>query len=340
MLARFWIKVRAWLVLTRGSNLPTVWSNLFAGWLLGYAFTNRFPYAMGLLLSLFGLLLGVSLIYVGGMILNDAFDARWDTERRSTRPIPAGIVSVKSAFIVGICLLLCGSWCTVAASLGGHRGITSVLVFLLVAGVVVYDRWHKGVSWAPAVMGLCRALLPFIGFFAVGGLIDGPHFRGWHLVALLAHPFVLWLLTFSITLVARHEAGPGAPPRWAEWLLYLVPVPLLLAPNLPHVTDGQTGPAKVALLGCCLFWLWVWLSNRRHPLPMGVGRRVADRLAAFPIVDFAAAGLVYYYAGFMRDGVENSIQVGWAALAMRLAWMVPFGSFLLTLFLRRWIPVT
>ena len=69
MFARFFAKVRAWLVLTRGSNLPTVWSNLVAGWLLGYAYTDRFPWALGLLASFFGLLLGVSLIYVGGMIL-------------------------------------------------------------------------------------------------------------------------------------------------------------------------------------------------------------------------------------------------------------------------------
>lgn len=340
MFARFFAKVRAWLVLTRGSNLPTVWSNLFAGWLLGYAFTDRFPWAIGLLLSLFGLLLGVSLIYVGGMILNDAFDARWDTERRSTRPIPAGLVSARAAFVVGSLCLALGAWFTVLSSLSGHRGITFVLVALLVAGVLVYDRWHKGVSWAPAVMGFCRALLPLIGFFAVGGLIDGPHFRGWPLIALLAHPVVLWVLTFSITLVARHEAGPGTPPKWAEWLLYLVPVPLLLAPNLPHVTDGQYGAPKVALFGCALFWLWIWRSNRRHPLPAGVGRRVADRLAAFPLVDYAAAGLFYYQAAYMRNGVEGSVEVGWAALAMQLAWIVPFGSFVLTLILRRFIPTT
>lgn len=324
-------QIRAWLILSRGSNLPTVWSNLVAGWLLGYVYTDRFPYANGLLLSLLGLLLGVSLIYVGGMILNDAFDARWDTERRSTRPIPAGLVSARSAFIVGGLALFFGSWFTVAASLGGHRGITFVLVALLVGGVIVYDRWHKGVSWAPAVMGLCRALLPLIGFFAVGGLIDGPHFRGWNLVALLAHPCVLWLLTFSITLVARHEASPGTPPRWAEWLLYLVPVPLLLVLVLP---DVHANP-RAALIGCVLFWAWVYFSNRRHALPAGVGRRVADRLAAFPLVDFAAAGLFYYNVGFMRSGTEGSIEVGWAVFASRLVWIMPFGAFGLTLLLRR-----
>ena len=28
-------RARAWLVLSRGSNLPTVWSNCLAGWWLG-----------------------------------------------------------------------------------------------------------------------------------------------------------------------------------------------------------------------------------------------------------------------------------------------------------------
>jgi 4-hydroxybenzoate polyprenyltransferase len=336
MFARFFAKVRAWLILTRGSNLPTVWSNLFAGWLLGYVYADRFPWGPFLLASLIGLLIGVSLIYVGGMILNDAFDARWDTERRSTRPIPSGLVSATAAHVVGFLCLALGSWLTVVSSLDGHGRATFMLVALLVVSVLVYDRWHKGVSWAPAVMGLCRALLPLIGFFAVGGLVDGPHFRGWPLIALLAHPCVLWLLTFSITLVARHEAGPGTPPKWAEWLLYLVPVPLILVQALPEVN----GVLKVAAFGCLLFWLWIWRSNRRHALPTGVGRRVADRLAAFPLVDYAAAGLFYFSAAFMRHANEGSTEVGWATAAMKLAWMVPFGSFVLTLILRRFIPVT
>ena len=336
MFARFFAKVRAWLILTRGSNLPTVWSNLFAGWLLGYVYADRFPWGPFLLTSLIGLLIGVSFIYVGGMILNDAFDARWDTERRSTRPIPSGLVSVTAAHVVGFLCLAIGSWFTVVSSLDGHGRATFTLVVLLVASVLVYDRWHKGVSWAPVVMGLCRALLPLIGFFAVGGLVDGPHFRGWPLIALLAYPCVLWLLTFSITLVARHEAGPGTPPIWAEWLLYLVPVPLILVQTLPEVN----GVPKVAVFGCLLFWLWIWRSNRRHALPAGVGPRVADRLAAFPLVDYAAAGLFYFSAAFMRHGNEGSTEVGWATAAMKLAWMVPFGSFVLTLILRRFIPTT
>ena len=322
-------KLRAWLILTRGSNLPTVWSNLFAGWLLGYVYTDRFPQPFYLLGSLYGLLAGVSLVYVGGMILNDAFDAQWDAERRSKRPIPAGLVSVRTALIVGFLCLLVGSLVTVLSSLTDHRGVTSVFVALLVACVLAYDRWHKGVSWAPVTMGACRALLPLIGFFAVGGLIDGPHFRGMALVALLAHPAVLWALTVSITVVARYEAAAGQPPRWAEWLLVVIPLPLVLF----------SGRRDVALLGCMLYWAWLFWSNRRHPLPGGVGGRVSDRLASLPLVDLIASGLFFSMVGFMF-GSENPVQNGWAALAVRLAWIVPSAAFGLTLLFRRWIPQT
>lgn len=326
-----WAKLRGWLVLTRGSNLPTVWSNLFAGWLLGYVYTERFPWGPIILVSLLGLLLGVSLIYVGGMILNDAFDAKWDTARRSTRPIPAGLVSVTSATVVGFLCLAIGFWFTVGSSLMEHRAVTAALAGLLCALVLIYDRWHKGVSWAPAVMGGCRALLPLIGFFAVGGLTDNAHFRGWWLIALLAHPLVLWALTFSITLVARHEAGPGSPPRWAEWLLYAVPLPLILV--------SPEGFHRVAVLGCTLFWIWIYFSNRRHALPAGVGPRVADRLASFPLIDLAASGLFFYNAQFMRGTGDGNLD-GWTATAAKLAIFCPFTALALTLLLRRWIPTT
>ena len=324
-------KLRGWLILTRGSNLPTVWSNLLAGWLLGYVYTDRFPWGLTILGSLVGLLIGVSLIYVGGMILNDAFDAPWDSERRSTRPIPSGLISVMSATIVGFLCLAFGFWFTVGSSLMEHRAVTAVLAGLLIALVLIYDRWHKGVRWAPVVMGGCRALLPLIGFFAVGGLIDNPHFHGWWLLALLAHPAVLWLLTASITVVARHEAVAGTPPPGVEWLLYLVPVPLILVS--PH------GFHKVSLFGCLLYWGWLALSNRRHRLPEGVGRRVADRLAAFPLIDFTASGLFYFGAQYM-GGSLNQTQNGWVAAAVVWAWFIPLTAFGLTLLLRRWIPTT
>ena len=62
-------KCRTLLLLGRVSNLPTVWSNCLAGWLLG---GGGEWWRLGLLSC------GATSMYVGGMFLNDAFDAAFD----------------------------------------------------------------------------------------------------------------------------------------------------------------------------------------------------------------------------------------------------------------------
>ena len=65
--------LRTLLVLGRVSNLPTVWTNCLAGWLLGGGGDwTRFAW----------LCAGATLVYVGGMFLNDAFDAEFDAQGR------------------------------------------------------------------------------------------------------------------------------------------------------------------------------------------------------------------------------------------------------------------
>jgi len=342
-------KLRAWLILTRGSNLPTVWSNLFVGWLLAFVFAQHIPGIIPATFTLFGLWLGVSLTYVGGMILNDAFDAKWDAEHRPSRPIPSGVISLRSAYVVGGLCLLWGFFITVRSCytdgrdalaagspvLAAHRALLAQLAFALAVCVLVYNRWHKQVAWAPAVMGLCRALLPAIGFCALADADQAV--QSSRVLALIAHPLVLWLLTFSITLVARHESGNGQPPRWAEFLLYLVPLPLLMA----AFSLSAQPSLRLALFGCVLYWLWIYRSNRKHPLPAGVGARVSDRLASFPLLDLAANSLFLFYAAQMHDS-GSTLQSTYLGVthSSGLFWMIPLGCFGLTLLFRRWIPTT
>ena len=77
-------QLRSLLILGRVSNLPTVWSNCFAGWWLAGAGSWN-----GLAL----LCLGATCLYLGGMYLNDAFDAQFDQQHRPERPIPSGAIS-------------------------------------------------------------------------------------------------------------------------------------------------------------------------------------------------------------------------------------------------------
>ena len=322
-------KLRGWLILTRGSNLPTVWSNVIAGWLLAQGlrlppldtdFWKQPPDspAWG---SLLLLLLGVSLTYVGGMILNDAFDARWDAERRSTRPIPAGLIDVRDALRAGWGALAAGFVLTVAAAPAGTRLAVTLVALLLALCVIVYDRWHKGVSWAPAVMGLCRALLPLIGFLVVGESVFFPPLADSDWI-IFAHMFALWLLTYAITLVARHEATGGGAGRWVEALLFVAPAPLFWAVSFFW---------QWMLLWSAVYVWWLVRSNRRHPLPGGVGARVADRLASMPLIDAMTNGsLVSICLSVLirRKGVHPEalfdaacllfLALGMALIAMRL----------------------
>ena len=93
------LSLRNLLVLGRTSNLPTVWSNCLAGWILGGGGDWK-KFAL--------LVVGSTLLYLAGMFLNDAFDARFDSEHRPQRPIPSGAVSVGTVFKVGFFLLFGG----------------------------------------------------------------------------------------------------------------------------------------------------------------------------------------------------------------------------------------
>src|SRR5690349_2325781 len=93
----FW---RTLLILGRVSNLPTVWSNCLAGWLLsGGGRTKEFWW----------MTLGATLLYTGGMFLNDAFDAAFDAQHRRERPIPSGAIALKTVWQLGLALLGIGA---------------------------------------------------------------------------------------------------------------------------------------------------------------------------------------------------------------------------------------
>src|SRR5947199_6025840 len=80
---------RTLLDLGRVSNLPTVWSNCLAGWLLGGG-GPAWRFAL--------LCFGATCLYVGGMYLNDAFDVEFDREFRRDRPIPSGAISLQAVW--------------------------------------------------------------------------------------------------------------------------------------------------------------------------------------------------------------------------------------------------
>ena len=242
------------LRLGRVSNLPTVWSNVAAGLVLA----GGSPSARALAL----LMLAASAFYVGGMFLNDAFDAEIDARERPERPIPSGEISRRAVMRWGFGWLATG---VVLVAFVHPRAVLAALGTC--ALIVAYDRWHKGNPAGPLVMGLCRVGLYAIAAFSVAPSLPRPLLVG----ALLLLGYVL-----GLTYVAKHESGGRLARVWP--LVGLFAPLVVLGPSL--VGD----PRAIALL--VAFGLWAMRAVRlvRQGGP-SIRRAVVGLIAGISILD-------------------------------------------------------
>ncbi|MGI8605066.1 MAG: UbiA family prenyltransferase [Verrucomicrobiales bacterium] len=183
-------RARVMLELGRVSNLPTVWSNVTAGWILaGGTWDWRLIF----------LLVGGSLLYTAGMFLNDAFDANWDRIHRPERPIPSGRVSANVVGIAGIFMLMMGAAFVTGSFIRTYQLRQSIIALsALVACILLYTWLHKKTAGSVVLMALCRFFLVFVSAVAVAPQsMDDPAAKWSVLVA----TYVL-----GITLLARGEA--------------------------------------------------------------------------------------------------------------------------------------
>ena len=94
----------------------------------------------------------ISLLYMGGMAMNDLFDEKVDRRERPERPIPSGRISRGSATVFTLFCLAAG-----IGILARFGGPTLYLGFLLLALITCYNAIHKKFSGSfPADGGLSR----------------------------------------------------------------------------------------------------------------------------------------------------------------------------------------
>jgi hypothetical protein len=246
-------------VLGRASNLPTVWSNVLAAWILGGGSAD---------LRLVLPMLGASLAYIGGMYLNDAFDAEFDREFRRERPIPSGAVSEKLVWWAGGGMLAAG---TLVLAIGGW--LSALLAVGLAVSVVLYDWIHKRVTFSPVLMAACRFFL-FLAVAAgapdgVGGTVL------WTAIALSG-----WIV--GLSYVARRESRRG-PVAW--WPLVALALPWVLA---ALVNDGPWLARSLAWSVVLGIWTAWCLRHTFGDGPRNIGRTVSGLLAAICLTDLLA----------------------------------------------------
>ncbi len=238
--------------------MPTIWSNCLAGWWLGGG--EKW-------LSLMGVCVAMSFFYLGGMFLNDAFDADHDSQRRITRPIPSGLITITEVWHWGISLLAVGMIC-----LSCMGRTATALGLALVIAILVYDAIHKVVSLSPLVMGFCRLLVYLIAASVAAKGITGAAI--WGGLALAAY-------IVGLSFLARKE---GTRASLEYWPFLFLGAPLGLA---WLVNDGLR-PSSGLVSFCLAGWI-IW--TLRHALwrtDRNIGYTVSSLLAGVVVVDLLA----------------------------------------------------
>jgi hypothetical protein len=285
------------LRLGRVSNLPTVWSNVLAGTVLAGAQ----PWTWATLL----VAVAISLLYVGGMYLNDAFDREVDARERPNRPIPAGLVPANTVFAAGFAMALAGialvAFAADFALPGGPMRATLSSV-ALAAAILFYNWDHKGNVLSPFFMGLCRVLAYVTAGYAAVVAPDS---------ALAIGAAVSLSYLIGLTYIAKQEA--------LDQLGHLWPLVFLTAPVLYGVVHIGRAPLAggvllIALIGLMLIALYFLKRRLKGDVP----RAVVSLIAGISLVD--AIFLIFAGAPFS------------AAVAAL--------CFCITLALQRWISGT
>ena len=262
------ITLRTLLLLGRVSNLPTVWSNCLAGWLLGggdwrsLAHDWQPPALLGL---------GATLLYVGGMFLNDACDAGFDRAHRRERPIPSGAISEVAVWRIAIGLLGGGMLC-----LALFGASTALLALALFNCILAYDFLHKRIAWSPILMAICRLLLYLVAASTAQG-VNGTTL--WSALALTAY-------ITGLSYVAKRETVPGVIRFWPCALLAL-PIPLALLLN-----DGAQQRNALILSAVLALWATRSLRGTFWSAERNIGATVSGLLAGIVWVDLLAVCFV------------------------------------------------
>jgi hypothetical protein len=252
---------RTLLVLGRVSNLPTVWSNCLAGWLLAQGGDH---------VNFFLLCAGATCLYVGGMYLNDAFDAHFDLQHRPERPIPSGNISLAAVWLWGLGWLAAGLVCLVFLD-----KTTAIFALLLALCILLYDAVHKAFAFSPVLMASCRF---FLILLAASTGTQGVTGRSMWIA------FVLACYIVGLSYIARKESVQS-PLRYWPCIFLLAPMLLALIMN---------GGPQYRLRGiflCVIFLSWViWcLSWAYWSAQRNIGKCVSGLLAGIVVVDFIAA---------------------------------------------------
>ena len=185
-------KILGYARLARPANLPTAAADILAGVAVTGVFSSANTDAFFTAISgtdILYLVFASVCLYAGGVILNDVFDYRLDSVERPERPIPSGLISLKSAAIYGSVVLTFGIFLAFLTNL-----VSGYVAIALALAILIYDAVAKKYDFfGPLSMGVCRGINLILGMSILGTM-------GYWWLALIPIVYI-----FAITLISRGE---------------------------------------------------------------------------------------------------------------------------------------
>jgi len=268
-----------YLQLVRLPNLFTALADVTMGFLFTRGFESGDAWLWGLLAA------ASALCYAGGVVLNDVCDFKLDQVERPERPLPAGLVPVRTARNLALECLVLGLVLGGTAAFVSGRFRPALVSLALVAAIVLYNLVLKPTLLGPVAMGLCRFLNVLLGMSLLRGAWRAEHW----LVAAAIGTYIV-----GVTCMARSEAVRSRRLPLVLGLGLMMAGVALLG-WLPRWTD-QLAPLDLlgadrwylllSLLGAMIAWRGLWALI--DPRPHVVQTAVAQALLSLIMLDAAA----------------------------------------------------
>ena len=289
-----WGGLRDWAELVRLPNIFTVLSDTLAAAILVSGGLLPWPVVALLVCA-------STLVYWGGMVLNDVVDLEEDRLTRAHRPLVRGSISPIVAGHIGNGMLLTAPIVVLLAmNLYRHQPLWMGAAFLTAMAlslcVRVYNSALKGSPLGPLLMGLCRSLnILMVGcaMLAVSQVESGlPR-------SLLIMSAGIGVYIVGITVFARREEGESQPVGLSLGLILEV-AGLALIAAMPWLSGQeewarwqldpwQAYPVLIGLVGLTVINRGVMALN--HPVPRKVQLAVKHAILTIILLDAAVAAV-------------------------------------------------
>lgn len=261
--------------LARPANLPTAAADILAGVAIAGAylsFENLSFLNSAISVDILFLVFSSVFLYAGGVVLNDVFDIEIDKVERPERPIPSGVVSVKSASIYGGFLMVLGI--LLAFGVSNKCGF---IALALAVSILAYDSFSKKHDFlGPLNMGLCRALNLILGMTILGD------------TQFLWYALIPMVYIFAITLISRGEVHGNNKNHiiWAG-ILYSIVIFMVASIQLMDTNNMMQAIPFIILFGFLVFR--PLLKAYRHNAPKNIKNAVKAGVLSLIVLDAALA---------------------------------------------------